>query len=169
LLKLPLVAAVLSPKFMQPLAEGAFRPSAWLGVRSADPQATPDEQDRGERTLAFARLCLAVSLFVASTLDPQEPAPMSRVDLLLGAYAAFAALALAALRVRRGRWPAMTVMVHVVDLTAAAGIMALKGGSPFWFLSVFALVGGPALGVWRNDRDRGSGRWTVAWSGLVAG
>jgi signal transduction histidine kinase len=84
---------------------------------------------------------LAVSLFVASTLDPQDPAPMSRVDLLLAAYAAFAALALAVLRVRGGRWPAMTVMVHVADLTAAAGMMVLtKGGSPFWFLAVFALV-----------------------------
>ena len=65
---------------------------------------------------------------------------MSRVDLLLAAYAAFAALALAALRLRNVRWPAMTVMVHAADLTAAAGIMVLKGGSPFWFLSVFALV-----------------------------
>ena len=65
---------------------------------------------------------------------------MSRVDLLLAAYAAFAALAFTALRVRRARWAAMTVMVHVADLTAAAGIMALQGGSPFWFLSVFALV-----------------------------
>src|ERR687891_247684 len=104
---------------MQPLAEGAFRPSAWLGVRSADPPATPDERHRGERTLAIARVCLAVSLFVASTLDPQEPAPMSRVHLLLAAYAAFAALAFAILRVRRVRWTVMTVMVHVADLTTA--------------------------------------------------
>ena len=125
---------------MQPLAE-AFRPPAWLGVRSAELRATPDERHRAEWALAIARVCLAVSLFIAATLDPQDPAPMSRVDLLLAAYAAFAGLALLVLRVRSVRWPAIAVMVHVADLTAAAGMMVLtQGGGPFWFLSVFALV-----------------------------
>jgi signal transduction histidine kinase len=86
-------------------------------------------------------LCLAGSLFVASVLDPQGPAPMSRVHLLLAAYTAFAALALAILRVRRVPWTAMMVTAHVADLAAAAGVMVLtKAGGPFWFLAVFSLV-----------------------------
>ena len=126
---------------MLSLAEGAFRPSAWLAVRSADLPATPDERQRGERTLAIARVCLAVSLFIAAMLDPQGPAPMARGTLLLAAYALFAALALTVLRFRVTHWAAMTAMVHLGDLTATAGVMVLtKAGSPFWFLAVFALV-----------------------------
>ncbi len=65
---------------------------------------------------------------------------MARVTLLLGAYAAFAVLALTVLRFRVAHWAAMTVIVHLADLTATAGVMVLTKGSPFWFLAVFALV-----------------------------
>jgi signal transduction histidine kinase len=126
---------------MLPQVEGAFRPSAWLGVRSADPPATSDERHRGERTLAIARVCLAASLFIASALDPLDVGPPSLVHLLLGAYTIFAVLALGLLRLRLAHWTAVTGIVHFVDLTATAGLMlATDAGSPFWLTAIFTVI-----------------------------
>jgi signal transduction histidine kinase len=82
-----------------------------------------------------------MSLFIAATLDPQDQDPMSRVHLLLAAYAAFAVMALASLRLRSMPWTPMTVVVHLADLSVTAGVMVLtNAGGPFWFLAVFAIV-----------------------------
>ena len=123
---------------MLPQVEGAFRPSAWLGVRTADPPATVDERYRGERTLAIARVCLAISLFIASTF---QSGPPSFAHLLLAAYTVFAVVAFGILRLRLAQSAAVTVLTHIVDLAVTAALMLVtEAGSPFWLLAIFAVV-----------------------------
>jgi signal transduction histidine kinase len=121
--------------------EDAFRPSAWLGVRSADAPATSDERHRGERTLSVARVCLAASLFMAALLDPLDARLASAAHVLLGAYTAFAVLAFAVLRLRWAQWSPVTFVVHFVDLAATAGLMLVTdAGSAFWLIAIFTLI-----------------------------
>jgi signal transduction histidine kinase len=102
--------------------------------------SSPEEPDRRERSLAIARLFLAVSVFIAAFFAPGgREWPMLRPLFLLG-YVLFASAVLIVLRARRRR-AGMAAMVHGVDVLAAAGVTALTGpGSPFLLAVLFPLM-----------------------------
>ena len=100
---------------MQP---GGVRRSGQWARKRADPWLD-DGKDRlrSERTLATARVFLALAGFVALSLDPTEPAKYAPVvDRLLHVYGVLSISIVGLLRVAApppGRLPLLSVIVHI--------------------------------------------------------
>ena len=86
----------------------------------AERPSSPEEPDRRERSLAIARVFLAASVFIAAFFTPSD-SPESLRSLLFAGYVIFAVAVLILLRTRGGGRTRMTVVVHAIDLSAAAG------------------------------------------------
>jgi signal transduction histidine kinase len=107
----------------------------------ADIPSSPEEPDRRERSLAIARVFLAISVLTAAFFTRSGTAlPWTRYSLLAG-YVIFALAVLVVLRTRGGRSIRTTAVVHAIDLSAAAGVTLLTGaGSPFLLMVLFPLI-----------------------------
>ena len=106
----------------------------------AERPSSPEEPDRRERSLAIARVFLAASVFIAAFFTPSGGSESLR-SLLFAGYVIFAVAVVILLRTRGGGRTRMTVVVHALDLSAAAGGTVLTGaGSPFLLMVLFPLI-----------------------------
>ena len=109
-------------------------------THGVDNASSTEEPDRRERSLAIARIFLAVSIYIAAIFAPSASEFLLPRHLLLGGYVVFAVAVLIALRGRGGRRSRLTAVVHAIDLSAAAGVTTLTGaGSPFLLTVLFPL------------------------------
>ena len=99
-----------------------------------------DARDRSERALAVARVFLAGSILGVTLLEAPEPDDAFYVRLLLSSYVVFSIAILAYLPLRPLHWNMTAVVIHGIDLAAAAGMMLVGDGTPFLILLAFSLL-----------------------------
>jgi signal transduction histidine kinase len=99
---------------------------------------------RAERTIASARVVLAVFTLFAIWLDPSEPSRNAALTYgVLMAYVAYAVIA-AAMTWRHPRSNWLVIAMHVVDIAIFTYLIVLTQGpaSPLFVYSVFSLFSG---------------------------
>jgi signal transduction histidine kinase len=107
----------------------------------ADTPQSPEERYHRERSLAIARVFLALSILIAGFFQPSDPGSLFLRHLLFAGYLVFSVAVLLLLRYTPERSTPTTVVVHAVDLLLAAGVTVLTGpGSPFVVLVMFVLL-----------------------------
>jgi signal transduction histidine kinase len=103
----------------------------------------PGDVQRTERLLGIGRLLLAVTAFVALTLEPAAPARFAVTRfVLIGLYVLAAALALVLLDVRRASAARLGVVLHAIDIVWAVALILYTTGpnSAFFPVCAFSLV-----------------------------
>src|SRR5262245_18021290 len=103
----------------------------------------PDDLQRPERRRGIGRLLLALTAFLALTLEPSAPTRFARTRLvLIAGYVVVAALALGWLEWRRASAARLGLPLHAVDVAWAATLTLLTTGpgSAFFPVCAFSLV-----------------------------
>jgi len=143
---------------MSPRVRGAAEQAASV---AGTPSGYHSRTGRVERVVATTRVVLSVCSFLAVWIDPSTPARyVEETYVLLGAYVAYAVLALAAIHrasVISRRW---VLSAHLVDLAVFSAAVYLTDGStsPFFAYFIFAIVTATLRWRWRG----------ALWTGLAA-
>jgi signal transduction histidine kinase len=101
-----------------------------------------DQARRAERTVAVARIFVAVGALTAIALSPVFPETRRLLTALLAGYVALACTSFTLLRPILERWRVAPMVLHVVDVSVAGVVtlLAAAADGPFFVLYLFTLL-----------------------------